>query len=298
MNLKAFGKALLFPPLGVLLILTPLSAAYLIYSLLCWDVKSVQAVLSYVLATYVLTVWCMKLPRLIQRFLTFKEENRYARRWQDDVHLRIRLSLYSSLVWNTVYAVFQLVLGYYHHTFWYYSLAGYYMSLAVMRFVLAGHARRHGAGEELKKELVRYRACGIVFLMMNLALSLIIFFMVYWNRTFHHNEITTIAMAAYTFGAMAIAIVNLIKYRRYNSPLYSASKAINLAAACVSMLTLESTMLTTFNDGSLTPEAVRLFLALSGIAVSAVIITMAVMMIVRGTKQIRQLSEDKGEAYE
>ena len=97
---------------------------------------------------------------------------------------------------------------------------------------------------------------------------------------------------------MAIAIVNLIKYRRYNSPLYSASKAINLAAACVSMLTLESTMLTTFNDGSLTPEAVRLFLALSGIAVSAVIITMAVMMIVRGTKQIHQLSEDKGEAYE
>ena len=49
---------------------------------------------------------------------------------------------------------------------------------------------------------------GIVFLIMNLALALIIFFMVYWNRTFHRHEITTIALAAYTFTSLAFAIVS------------------------------------------------------------------------------------------
>ena len=68
------------------------------------------------------------------------------------------------------------------------------------------------------------------------------------NRTFHHHEITTIALAAYTFTSLTFAIINTVKYRKYHSPVYSASKAISLASACVSLLTLESTMLTTFGN--------------------------------------------------
>ena len=126
---------------------------------------------------------------------------------------------------------------------------------------------------------------------MNLALSLMIFFMVYWNRTFIHHEITAIAMAAYTFTSLTMAIVNVIKYRKYNSPIYSASKVISFAAACVSMLTLTSTMLTSFGDGSMTPFTQKLLLGGVGAAVSITVVFMAVRMIVRGTKQIKQHKE-------
>lgn len=107
-----------------------------------------------------------------------------------------------------------------------------------------------------------------IFLAMNTALALIIFFMVYWNRTFDHNMITAIAMAAYTFTTFTVAIINLIKYRKYNSPILFASKTISMAAACVSMLTLESTMLTTFNDGSMSLASRRIMLGTTGTAVS------------------------------
>ena len=143
------------------------------------------------------------------------------------------------------------------------------------------------------EELRKYRACGIVFLVMNLALALMIFFMVYWNRTFHHHEITTIAMAAYTFTSLTLAIINTVKYRKYNSPVYSASKAISLASACVSMLTLESTMLTTFGEGTVDLAGRRLFLGLSGGAISVLIIAMAVYMIVQGTKKIKLIQSAK-----
>ena len=143
------------------------------------------------------------------------------------------------------------------------------------------------------EELRKYRACGIVFLVMNLALALMIFFMVYWNRTFHHHEITTIAMAAYTFTSLTLAIINTVKYRKYNSPVYSASKAISLASACVSMLTLESTMLTTFGDGTVDLAGRRLCLGLSGGAISVLIIAMAVYMIVQGTKKIKLIQSAK-----
>ena len=164
-----------------------------------------------------------------------------------------------------------------------------------MRFYLVRHTRHHQPGEKMRTELIKYRSCGWIFLGMNLALTIIVFFMVYWNRTFYHHEITTIAMAAYTFTAFTIAIVNIVKYRKYNSPVYSASKAINLAAACVSMLTLESTMLTTFGDETMDLATRRIFLGISGGVISAFIIAMAIFMIARSTKKIKQLSPKEKE---
>ena len=166
-----------------------------------------------------------------------------------------------------------------------------------MRFFLLRSTSRHQPGEDLSDELRRYRACGIVLLCMNLALALIIFFMVYWNRTFVHHEITTIALAAYTFTSLTVAIVNTIKYRKQNSPVLSASKMISLASACVSMLTLESTMLTTFGDGTMALTERRLLLGLSGSAISAFIIVLAIYMIVQGSKKITLLKAKKGVKY-
>ena len=145
----------------------------------------------------------------------------------------------------------------------------------------------------MKTELIKYRACGWVFLVMNLALVLIVFFMIYWNRRIQHHMITAIAMAAYTFASFTVAIINVLKYKKYNSPVFSASKAISFAAACVSMLTLTATMLTTFSDGNMGVAGQRFMLGSVGFAVSGVVVTMAIYMIVTGKKKLKILkSED------
>lgn len=295
MDLKKLGKALLFPRMWVMILLLPVAAVFLVGSMVFIGTSSPIAIASYVLAAYTLTVWCFRIPYLISFFKTFKNENKYILIWRRDDRLRVKVSLYGSLAYNTVYALFQLWLGFYHHTFWYYSLAGYYISLAVMRFFLLRHTQRFTPGERMREELIKYRACGWVFLIMNLALTLMIFFMVYWNRTFNHHEITAIAMAAYTFTSFTTAIVNMVRYRKYNSPVYSASKAISFAAACVSMLTLTSTMLTTFSDGTMDLSARRLMLGLVGGAVSAVVMTMAVYMIAESNKKLKSKEKIDGQ---
>jgi len=292
MDPKKIGKALLFPRIAVMIILVPVAIVLLIGSMVFIGTDSVIAYISYALAAYTLTVWCFKIPTLINLFKTFKRENKYARRWQDDARLRVNVSLYGSLTWNALYGIFQLWLGFYHHTFWFYSLGGYYICLAIMRFFLVKHTRKYAPGEKIQTELVKYRACGIVFLLMNLALALIIFFMVYFNRTFEHHMITAIAMAAYSFTALTTAIINVIKYRKYNSPVFSASKAISLTAAIVSMLTLESTMLTTFSDGTMTPAAQKWMLGATGGAISVLIVTNAIYMIAVGTKKLKELKTE------
>ena len=292
MDWKKLGKALLFPHIAIMILLVPIATVLLVGSLVFVGTESVVAYVSYVIAAYTLTVWCVKIPYLIGFFKSFRNENKYAILWRSDPRLRVNVSLYGTLAWNALYGIFQLWLGFYHRTFWFYSLGTYYICLGVMRFFLARHTTRYAPGERMQTELKKYRACGIVFLVMNLALALIIFFMVYWNRTFEHHMITAIAMAAYTFTALTTAIVNVIRYRRYQSPVFSASKAISLAAALVSMLTLESTMLTTFGEETMTATAQKWMLGATGGAISVLIVATAIYMIASGTKKLKQLKSE------
>ncbi len=292
---KKICKALLFPHIAIMIVLVPIAIALLIYSLTSRDTSSPIAIVSYVLSAYTLAVWCCRMPKIIRFYKDFKKENKYAKMWFSDVHFRTSLTLYGSLFCNTAYALFQLWLGIMHSTFWYYSLAGYYICLALMRIFLASHTRKYTAGERLLGELKKYRICGWIFLIMNLVLTVMIFFMIYWNRTFEHDQIVTIVIAAYTFTTFTVAIVNIVKYRKYNSPVYSASKAISLAAACVSMITLTSTMLTTFSSGDEKYFRTWMLGSLGGV-VSAFIIGMAIYMIVKSTKKLKLLkAEDADE---
>ena len=292
MDPKKFGKALLFPHIAIMIILVPIATVLLVGSMVFIGTESVIAYVSYVLAAYTLTVWCMKIPNALRFFKTFKEENKYARRWLDDTRLRVNVSLYGSLALNVLYGIFQLWLGFFHHTFWFYSLGGYYVCLAIMRFFLVKHTRKYEPGKKMYTELIKYRICGWIFLIMNLALASIVFFMVYWNRTFEHHMITAIAMAAYTFTAFTLAIINIVKYKKYNSPVFSASKTISFAAACVSMLTLTSTMLTTFSDGTMGESEQKVILGIVGFAVLLAVVSMAIYMITQSTKKLKQFKSE------
>ena len=293
MDKKKLGKALLFPHIAIMVLLVPIATVLLVGSMVFIGTESAIAIISYVLAAYTLTVWCFKIPYLIRFFKTFKNENKYAKKWREDARLRVNVSLYGSLAWNALYGLFQLWLGFYHRTFWFCSLGAYYICLGVMRFFLLRYTTRYAPGEKMRAELKKYRTCGIAFLLMNLALTLIIFFMVYFGRTFEHHMITAIAMAAYTFTALTAAIINVIKYRKYKSPVYSASKAISLAAALVSMLTLEATMLTTFSDGTMTAAEQKFMLGATGGVISTLIVATAIYMIAVGTKRLKELQTEE-----
>ena len=106
---------------------------------------------------------------------------------------------------------------------------------------------------------------------------------------FKHHMITTIAMATFTFLTFTFAIIDLVRYRKYQSPVYSAAKTINLIAGCVSMLTLETAMLTTFGTAD-NPLFHQIILAATGVAVIGFALTMAVMMIVKGSRQLKKIT--------
>ena len=283
---KKIGFNLLYPHVAVILILLPISVAFLVYSLICLISTSIIAIISYLLSFYVLLTICFRMPRIIVFFKNLKEQNKYINKWFSDVHLRMNVTLYGSLIWNIAFAIFQLGLGFYHKSFWFYSMFAYYILLGVIRFFLVKHTRKYKANEETVIEIKKSILWGWLLIIMNLALALIVFFMVYYNRTFYHHMIITIALAAYTFLTFTFAIIDIVKYRKYNSPVYSAAKTISLIAGAVSMLTLETTMLTTFGSEE-NPLFAPIMLFATGVAVMGFAITMSVIMIIRGNKKLK-----------
>ena len=281
-------KTIIYPHIVVVVFLTATSILGLIYSFAIKDAIPFLQYLSYIVSTYTLTIICFRVPKIINYFKSLKKENKHLQRWFSDAHLRMNVSLYGSLIWNVAFAIFQLVLGVYHKSFWFYSMFAYYIMLGIMRFFLVKHTRKYKPNEENEIETKKYIISGWLLLFINLTLAVIVFFMVYWQKTFHHHMITTIAMALYTFITFTFGIINLVKYKKYKSPVYSSAKIISLIAGAVSILTLESTMLTTFGA---TENLLfnQIILSITGSSVIGFAITMAIIMIIKGNKALNKI---------
>lgn len=290
MNWKKWLRRLCFPHPGIIILLTPLAALGLIYSFTTLDEGDARSIVSYVLSFYTLMILCLRTPEMWAGIQKFRRENQYYRRYTGDVRLRMNISLWAAFTYNAAYAIFQWGLGLYHHSAWFYAMAGYYSLLAGLRLMLGRHVRTFAPGAEQCREWRKYRRCGAGLLAMNLALSVFVLYFIGQMRLVRHHEITVIAMAAYTFGALALAIANVIRYRRYESPVCSAAKALSLASAAIAMLSLEDAMLTTFDKGHSTGFK-SLMLGMSGLATALVISGMAVYMIIRASKNLKSEQE-------
>ena len=184
----------------------------------------------------------------------------------------------------------KLVSGIYYRSVWFISIAVYYILLAFMRFLLFRRGKTRADGNYLKAELERYRMCGILLLLMNQALAGIVVFMVRQNKSYDYPGLLIYAMAAYSFYCVIIASVNVIKFRRHGSPVLSAAKVINLVSAMVSILSLETAMVTRFGDED-DYSFRQTMTGATGGGVCILVLAIAVFMIVKSSSQLKQIHE-------
>lgn len=280
---------ILYPPVWLTIFLTVVSAVALSAVFIKGWEESPVAYVVYVLAFYTLTVLCLFLALVLpKRYKEMKQmvyDHPLGNRYMTDASFKVRLSLITSLTINLLYSAFNLVTGIYYSSLWIEAIAVYYILLSVMRFVLLRHMdKKQGAG--MIAEYRSYRVTAILMMLINLTLSGIVLNMIVKNESAEYSDIYVITSATYTFYTLTVSIIDLVKYRKYKSPVMSASKAIRFAAALVSLLSLEASMLVQFGDDE---DFRRLMLALTGAAVCVIVLSMSVYMIVHSTKEIKRL---------
>lgn len=283
---KAFLHRLLFPGRTAVIVSIPIAAALLYLTFAVAGEESAIAYVSYIFSAWSLTVFCTYGIGAFRRGKSAVCRNKYVSRYTGDVMFKMKVSLYGSLSFNFLYGVLKLVLGIYYGSAWFITLAVYYSLLAVMRFLLLRHVNQNSLGENLTSEWKRYRACGILLLVMNLALSGMVVLVVHQNQGFSYAGYLIYVMAMYAFYNITMAVINIVRYRRLGSPVMSAAKAIGLAAALVSMLALETGMLEQFGGDS---KFRRRMTGATGSVVCLAVLAMAVYMIFKSTKSLKNI---------
>ncbi len=298
MNWKKMGKRLLFPPLWLIILLVVVSAVMLsMVFVKGWQEQPIAYVV-YVVSFYAVVVvtafLVLMLPKQYRQIKGKIYDNPLGNRYMTDMAFRTHVSLYLSLTINLLYVGVNALFGVLYGTVWFGILAGYYAILAVMRFLLLRFVNQNGIGKERILEFRRSRLCGFILMTVNLTLSGAVLMILYQNKGYEYPGILIYVMALYTFYVTTAAIINIIKYRKYKSPVMSTAKIINLSAALVSMLALETAMFSQFGK-EMSPENQRLMIMLTGAGVSIVVVTMSIYMIVRATKEIKKLKlENEG----
>ncbi|MBE6925756.1 MAG: hypothetical protein E7461_02820 [Ruminococcaceae bacterium] len=296
MDWKKIGKRLLFPPVLLMGVLTPLcGAALTLIFVKGWE-QSVLAYAVYALSFYTLSVVCIfctvVLPKQYRRIKQRIYDNPLGRRYMTDRVFRVHISLAVSFSVSMLYVGLNVWLWYTMQSWWFMVLAVYYGIMAIMRYLLVRYVRIQKIGTDILGEWKRARICAYILLLINLSLSGAVLMILYRSKGYDYGGMMIYVMALYTFYSTIHAIVGIIKYRTLGSPVMSTAKIVSLSAALVSMLNLETAMFAQFGAEMSIAEQ-QLFIILTGAGISIAVITLSVILIVRATKAIRREKDGK-----
>lgn len=281
-------QKLLYPSWKWIVVLVLLSGGLLFYTFYNGIKETAFAYVSYVVSAYALVVTCLFLAKNWNRNFTMRlHQNKYVHRYLTDIPFKTHVSLYLSLSLNLTFAAIKLVFGIRYRSVWFGTLAVYYIMLSMLRFLLLHSVSQNGIGAKLISEYKRYRLCGVVLLLMNVVLTGEVILMVRKNASFSYPGYLIYVVALYAFYNIITAVRDVIKYRKYRSPVMAAAKTVKLATALVSMLALTTAMLTQFNEKG--PEFQRIMTGTTGGGVCLLVLLIAIAMIVKSTKNLNIL---------
>ena len=283
-------EKLLHPPKWVLLTLPPIVFAALTYVLLKGQKSCTLTYMIYCMSAYCLTIWILPLPRLFRKAKAYTMHRLtgtvFGGKYIGDLAFRGSVSIYQGMMVNFLYVVFRIFVGIRYASVWFITIAIYYLLLGVMRLSLILSYRNRN----VKSELRCYRRTAWLLFLLNIPMGGMIVLMVLTDSGYSYPGYVIYLSALYTFYTIILAIVNLVKFRKLGSPILSAAKVLNFVAALMSLLGLQTAMISQFsNEGE---NFRRIMNALTGSGVWIAVILTAVYMLLHSRK-IRK----KGESF-
>lgn len=285
-------KKIFSPHILVLLLLNIISVVLLSYVFVKMREQSIVAYVSYAISAYTLTADIVNFIPTFNKIKEFKNNNKYVNQYFTDKCIQFDSSIYFSILLNVGYAVVNFIAGLFENSVWLFSVAVYYFTLTLLRlFILIKYHRMNKIKSNKRVfELRVYRTTGIVMFFVSAVMSGMTVQMIRENVATTHSDTVTIAMAAFTFSFFAIAIANLQKYRKTHEPIISASKMLNFACALMSIFTLQTSMMSAFNED----EQFRVNMNIAtGSAVFVLVIGLAIYMIMRANKMIKEVNNER-----
>ena len=272
-------------PFLLVLILSALCAAGLVWVFVNSRETWVPAYFLYAMSAWCLMALCVKLPAAICSAKEWFSRHPKLTALLKNEELHFKLGLYFEQFLNFAYGIFKIASGVILGSAWIGCDGIYNMTQALIQ--LFQILRRKAAGT-LVKQWKSYRFCGVLILLMHLTLTGIVFQMINWNRAEDQGQIQVIATAAFTFYKITNSFLDIAKDRKHARPIDSSIRMLSLAQAFFAIFSLQASMFHTFGTGASWEHLMNI---LTGCAVCLLIVSIGIYMIRRGNREIRQLQE-------
>lgn len=161
---------------------------------------------------------------------------------------QIMIFTMGALIINLSYSVYNALLGIMQKSVWFITMGVYYAILSIMRIIaVKGEYKQNKT--QMPKEISIMRTTGIMFFLLTFTLTGSICLSLKYDLAKSYDTITMITIATYTFPKIVIAVINLIKSKKQDSPLIITIRNISISDALVSMLSMQMSMFATFGEG-------------------------------------------------
>ena len=183
---------------------------------------------------------------------------------------------------NAAIGVGKLLLGIGLGSFWFVVNGAYYLLLCIARGRAVGQYRRalamdDGGRQALERAVTRHTGVFLILLGLVYALTCLRMYLHGDSTVYRGYMVYLVALVA--FVKMGFAISGTLSARKRNSPIVTAVKVLSFAAALVSIVVTQCTLLTFKNS----PHAVTSS-ALFGLGVSGLFLLAGLIMAIRGRK--------------
>lgn len=278
-------QKLLHPPGWVLIFVPLLSFAALAAVFIRQCPENILVYLIYSLSAYSLTIWLAALPGLTKRAKSAMMGSKLMRkaaaspimgRYFKDLAFRGSISIYQGIAVNLFYVAFRIMAAIRYASVWFLSMAVYYLVLGGLRAYLIVYYRRRTP--ELERRC--YHTTAWFLFLLNIPMGGMIVLMVRTDSGFSYPGYVIYLSALYTFYTMITSAINLIRFRRLGSPILSAAKVLNFVAAMMSILGLQTAMISRFSENG--EDYRKMMNAITGGFVYGIVILIAIYMLLHG----------------
>ena len=286
-------QKLLHPPGWVLIFVPLLSFAALAAVFIRQCPENILVYLIYSLSAYSLTIWLAALLGLTKRAKSAMMGNKLMRkaaaspimgRYFKDLAFRGSISIYQGIAVNLFYVAFRIMAAIRYASVWFLSMAVYYLVLGGLRAYLIVYYRRRTP--ELERRC--YHTTAWFLFLLNIPMGGMIVLMVRTDSGFSYPGYVIYLSALYTFYTMITSAINLIRFRRLGSPILSAAKVLHFVAAMMSILGLQTAMISRFSENG--ENYRRMMNAITGGFVYCIVILIAIYMLLHG-RYLRKKAE-------
>lgn len=286
-------QKLLHPPGWVLIFVPLLSFAALAAVFIRQCPENILVYLIYSLSAYSLTIWLAALPGLTKRAKSAMMGSKLMRkaaaspimgRYFKDLAFRGSISIYQGIAVNLFYVAFRIMAAIRYVSVWFLSMAVYYLVLGGLRAYLIVCYRRRTP--ELERRC--YHTTAWFLFLLNIPMGGMIVLMVRTDSGFSYPGYVIYLSALYTFYTMITSAINLIRFRRLGSPILSAAKVLHFVAAMMSILGLQTAMISRFSENG--ENYRRMMNAITGGFVYGIVILIAIYMLLHG-RYLRKKAE-------